>query len=284
MVTPVGLLAWAVAIAALPAPMSARISVGVPLVLVPLIMQRGRPAWASPMLPGLTLAAALPLLLAFWLPAGPAAAVATLPWLAIAAAGAAAAIRHGVPLLPHLLHPRNAELLGRHVALGFLAVGAAFLVADRLDVQPLGFSAPIVLLTAAHFGFAGFGLLWLACDGARRWPVLRAAVLGIVFGMPVTALAFILESDLLNAVGALIVSAAAASVGVSLLRRAIRGRSAVAALAGGALVVGPGMGAAWALALLLDVGFIDLDAMVRTHGVLNAAGVLLAASITGRVR
>jgi len=272
----VGAAAWVVALAAVPAPLSARISLGVPLVLVPLLMGAGRPAWATPMRPLLVLIAALPLVIAFWLPVGTLAAVAALPWMALTAAGAAAAIWHGVPLIRHLFHPRNAELLGRHVALGFLAVGATFLVADRLGLRPLGFSPTIVLLTAAHFGFAGFGLLWLACDEARRRPGVRAAVAGIVLGMPVTALAFILASDQLNAIGALIVGAAGITVGIALVRRGIATRRLATAVAGAALVIGPAMGVAWSFSLLLKFSFIDLDAMVRTHGVLNAAGVLVA--------
>lgn len=42
---------------------------------------------------------------------------------------------------------------------GFLTNASLWCVADRLDFQPWGFSAWIILLTGAHFHYAGFALM-----------------------------------------------------------------------------------------------------------------------------
>ena len=95
------------------------------------------------------------LVVSFWLPAGPAAAVLAAPWLAITGWTALVA---GVRLVRD---PDRFRLGVRHAtdaAVAFLAVGATFAVIDRLGVQPFGFSATVILLTAVHFHFAGFVL------------------------------------------------------------------------------------------------------------------------------
>ena len=220
----------------------------------------------------------LPLLVAVALPVGLAAALFSLPWLGLCAAAAAGALWRGMPLLPGLLHPRRAVELGPHVALGFLAVGAAFVVADRLGVRPLGFSSEIVLLTATHFHFAGFGVLTIGCIVARRRSSMRFAILGLVIGFPVTAAAFVLASDALNALGAVIVGLAGSFVAIALtLVRGGGWRTWTMRLAGVALLLGVPMGIAWSWAIWLGIDFLGLDAMVRTHGVLNAVGVMLVA-------
>jgi hypothetical protein len=95
--------------------------------------------------------------------------------------------------------------------------------------------------------------------------------------MPVTALGFILPSSLLSAVGALLVGLAGIAFAVSLLVSESQGaRRWVNRAAGAALLVGVPMGVAWSLAILFGVGFLNMDAMVRSHGALNATAVLLA--------
>jgi hypothetical protein len=275
-VTLVGLIIWVAALVLLPAPLAARILLLAPLVIVPrLLTLLPDRRWVASLAGWPAVLAALPLLVAFALPPGALAAIFVLPWLALAIGGALAAILHGLAQLPSILQPRRWADLGIDVALGFWAVGAIFTVIDRLGVDT-GFSATIVLLTATHFHFAGFGLVSLASLLARSRPWLRAPVAGLIVGIPLTALGFVLVSDAFDAVGALFVALSGIGVGVGLLTVAVSGASRWAArLAGVALFVGMPMGIAWSMAILLGTSFLDLDTMIRTHGALNATAVLL---------
>jgi hypothetical protein len=275
-VTLVGLIIWVAALVLLPAPLAARILLLAPLVIVPrLLTLLPDRRWVASLADWPAVLAALPLLVAFALPPGALAAIFVLPWLALAIGGALAAVLHGLAHLPSILQPRRWADLGIDVALGFWAVGAIFTVIDRFGVDT-GFSATIVLLTATHFHFAGFGLVGLASLLARSRPWLRAPVAGLIVGIPLTALGFELVSDAFNAVGALFVGLSGIGVGVGLLTVAVSGASRWAArLAGVALFVGMPMGIAWSMAILLGTSFLDLDTMIRTHGALNATAVLL---------
>ncbi len=159
--------------------------------------------------------------------------------------------------------------------MGFWAVGAGFVLVDRLGFAT-GFSPAIVLLTPTHFHVAGFGLLGLASLLASTRPWLRGPVAGLVFGIPVTALGFVVGSDAINAVGALFVGLSGIAVGVGLLTVATAGPSRWASrVAGIALLIGMPMGILWSIAILTGQTFLDLDTMIRTHGALNAGAVLL---------
>ena len=271
-----GLLIWAVALVFLPAPLAARILLLAPLVIVPrLLALLPDRRWVARTAGWPAVVAASPLLAAFALPPGLPAALLVVPWLALAIGGAIAAIIHGLARLPSILRPRDWADLGVDVALGFWAVGAIFTFIDRLGVDT-GFAPAIVLLTATHFHFAGFALLGLASLLARprRW--LRASVVGLAVGIPLTALGFVLVSDAISAVGAVVVGLSGIGVGIGVLTVAASGMSRVATrAAGAALLVGMPMGIAWSMAILGGATFLDLDAMVRTHGVLNAMAILL---------
>jgi hypothetical protein len=272
-----GLVTWVAALVLVPAPLAARILLLVPLVVVPRLIPLLPPrSWIGGMggWPGFL--AALPLIVAFSLTPGPLAAAFVIPWLAFALVGAAAAIRHGLAHLPSILGPRNLPDLGVDVALAFWAVAATFAFVDRLGIDT-GFSPVIVLLTATHFHFAGFGLLALASLLAASRPWLRVSVLGLIVGIPITALGFVLMSDPINAVGALVVGSSGILVGIALLTGRVTVQTDwLSRAAGLALLVGMPMGIAWSLAILTGQSFLDLDSMVRTHGALNALAVLLA--------
>jgi YndJ-like protein len=273
----VGMVVWAAAMVMLPAPLAARILLLAPLVIVPRLIPLLPPRrWVGALGGWPSLVAALPLLVAFALPTGPLAAAFVVPWLVVALVGTAAAITHGLSQLPAILHPRHLPALGTDVALGFWGVAAIFLIVERLGVET-GFSPVIVLLTATHFHFAGFGLLGLASLLAvsQRW--LGASVLGLVVGIPITAIGFILVSDLISAIGALIVGSSGIGVAIALLTGRTPGASGwLSKGAGIALLVGMPMGIAWSFAILTGQSFLDLDTMIRTHGVLNSVAVLVA--------
>ena len=261
----------------LPAPLAGRIFLLAPLVIVPrLVTYLPARSWIA-RLGGWPLAvAALPLVLALAFPAGPVAGAFTLPWLACAIVGAAGGARHALMGLPSILWPRQLPDLGIDVALGFWAVGATFVSLDRLGVD-IGFSQAIVLLTATHFHFAGFGLLAIASllAASRQW--LAASVVGLIVGIPLTAFGFVLAADPINAAGATIVGLSGIGVGFALLTaRTDVPSDWLLRVAGGALLIGMPIGIVWSLAILVGQPFLDLDTMVRTHGALNALGVLLA--------
>ncbi len=279
-----GLVVWVAALALVPAPLAARILLLAPLVVVPRLVAFLPPrAWIG-RLAGLPLfLAALPLVVAFALPTGPLAGALALPWLLCALVGVVAAVRHGLPNLPSILLPRRLPELGIDVALGFWSVGALFALLDRLGVDT-GFSPAVVLLTATHFHFAGFGLLTVASLLAvdRRW--LSASVAGLMVGIPITALGFALPSTTISAVGALVTGLSGIGVAVGLVTTRVHVASDwLVRLAGVALLVGMPMGIAWSIAIATGQAFLDLDTMVRTHGALNATAVLLVV-LAGRLR
>jgi hypothetical protein len=271
-----GSAVWIAAMALLPAPLAARILLLAPLVIVPRLIPLLPPRrWVARFGGWTSVLAALPLLIAFSLPTGPLAAAFAMPWLALAFVGTVAAILDGLSQLPSILHPANLPVLGIDVALGFWGVAATFAMVERLGVDT-GFSPVIVLLTATHFHFAGFALLGLASllASSRRW--LHASVLGLIIGIPLTALGFVLGSDPIDAVGAFIVGLSGIGVAVALTAGRPSELSAwLSRAAGVALLVGMPMGIAWSIAILTGQSFLDLDAMIRTHGVLNAMAVLL---------
>jgi hypothetical protein len=275
--TAVGLVAWVAARVLLPAPLAARIFLLAPLVVVPRLVTLLPPRPVVGRLGGWPLlVAALPLMVAFGLPAGPLPGALVLPWLGCALVGLAAAVRHGLPSLPSILRPRRLPDLGIDVALGFWAVGAVFALLDRLGVDT-GFSPVIVLLTATHFHFAGFGLLAVASLLAvpRTW--VAASVAGLMVGIPLTALGFVLRSDAISAAGALVTGLSGIGVAIGLVTSRVAVMSDwLVRLAGVALLVGMPMGIAWSMAILTGQTFLDLETMVRTHGALNATAVLLA--------
>ena len=273
-----GFVVWLAAFAILPAPIAARVLLLAPLVVVPrmLTLLPDRP-WIARVAGWPSVVAAVPLIVAFGLPAGPLAAVFVLPWLAIASVCAVAAVapRPGPPAV----HPSTAQPLrprdrsspwpsSRWVP------GSPSSTASGVQT---GFSPTIVLLTATHFHFAGFGLLGLTSLLARTRPTLRVSVVGLIVGIPITAAGFVLVSDPVSAVGALFVGLSGIGAGVALVAGGEPGAAAwPARLAGAALLVGMPMGIAWSLSLLFRLSFLDIDTMIRTHGALNATAVLVA--------
>lgn len=127
--------------------------------------------------------AALCLCAAFVGPAGPVAALLALPWLLATALLAAAGVARGLRAV------RDLAALCEAAALCYPCIGAAWALCSRADIQPLGFSPAIVLLTAAHFHHAGFTLPLAAAALLREspGPAARIAACAAIAGMPVVA-------------------------------------------------------------------------------------------------
>jgi len=159
----------------------------------------------------------------------------------------------------------------------WLPAGAAWLVAARCGLRPLGFSDAIVLLTAAHFHHAGFGVsALLATVRARRGLVVHQ------FGMLAVA-AGISGVDALAPVGAtlIVVALVCWSLAAWRLRPVLRGwRRAALTVAALAWTYPMLLAVSWAMAPFLPhlatrTLARTLTAMAAQHGTVNALAVVL---------
>ncbi len=214
------------------------------------------------------------LLVAFALTPGPWAGVFALPWAMVTGLAAFDAIA-GLARDPTAWRP--GPRIPVAAGLVFLTIGAWFAVADRAAVQPFGFSASIILLTAVHFHFAGFmlplagTLAWL-----RRPSAWLAGAIGLVIiGIPVTAFGFF-GLALVNWVGSMLVAVGGLGIGLGTVLVAARLTSpsarALAAIAGASLLIAMPMAVVYATGVLIGTSWLDLPTMARTHGSLNALG------------
>lgn len=220
------------------------------------------------------LLAALPAAPALLLERGLLAAVLVLPWLATAVAGAVVAATWW------LANRRGLVDAVWVAAAAYLVVGAGWLGADRLDLEPAGFAAPFVQLTAIHFHYAGFAASMLA-GCAWRWRPGRlpaAAVLLIAAAPPVVAIGFTTYGPL-QVAGAGLLTAGLWLLAWETIRRIAPATppparwllviSALATLAPMVLAV------QWAIGHNYGTPALSIPAMVRFHGVLNAVGFTL---------
>lgn len=162
----------------------------------------------------------------------------------------------------------------RWVAIAWLPVAAAWAAAAGLGLRPLGYSDEIVLLTAAHFVHAGFGVsALLVSAGLRR----SLGIHQIGMGSVALGIAVARPFELIGAV-AIVIALAGYSVhagrracGETGVRRLLLVVSALAWWFPMVLATG------WA-AGRVGIGWIDrtLDEMVAQHGAVNAIGLVLA--------
>ena len=175
---------------------------------------------------------------------------------------------------------------------GYLLVAGAWLVASRAGVQLLAFRAPIVLLTAVHFHFAGFASAVLAAlTYARlresRWKaLLRVALLAVVCGSGILGLAFLygpemkLVAALMIALGQLVLAGGMVCVGLATKTGSGRWLLFVAS---GSVAAGMILAAIWATGEYPLQAFLNIRQMAEFHGVLNAVGFVVCGLIGWRV-
>ncbi len=111
----------------------------------------------------------------------------SIPWLMWTGVAALRALRHFFRIpYPDRTFSQFATLVG----FLYLPVGAAWALADRMGIHPLGFQDPIVLLTAAHFHYAGFVLPVVAgfLLSQKDNGVFRGITWGILTSIPLVAL------------------------------------------------------------------------------------------------
>jgi hypothetical protein len=175
---------------------------------------------------------------------------------------------------------------------GYLLVAGAWLVASRAGLQLLAFREPIVLLTAVHFHFAGFGSAVLAglVDAVfvgNRWrPELRAALLAVVLGPAVLGLAFLLGPKV-KLVAALLIALGQFGLASGMVRAGIAAKNAsgrwLLFVAGGSVVAGMILAVVWAIGEYPLQAFVNIRQMAEFHGVLNAIGFVVSGLLGWRV-
>ena len=169
------------------------------------------------------------------------------------------------------------------IALCSLPVAAAWMLADRLGFQPLGFDPLIVLLTGVHFHYAGFALAIIAAhlpnNPLNRWLSfgLIAGLAGVATGITSTQLDGPAWIEIL---GVSIMVTVGVGIAIQQLRYAWRSKRSLLApllLSLGALALIAGM----VLALLYGWRFhyqwswLNVPWMYATHGLLNSLGFSL---------
>ncbi|MFI5954906.1 YndJ family protein [Cryptosporangium sp. NPDC051539] len=218
---------------------------------------------------------------ALLLPAGPpAAAIAVLYAAATVALAATAARRLTAAGGGSVLRPAE---VAAATALVTPAVAGISLVAERGGWELLGFGPKILLLTVAHFHFAGFaaalvaGLVGRLPDAGRA---ASAAALTVPVGTLLVLAGFFL-GDYVELAGAAVLTLGMWVVGALTwhARSATPDRVTRVLLATSAavLVVTMVLALDWALGNAVGVPALSLTWMAATHGILNAVGFALCA-------
>ncbi len=199
-------------------------------------------------------------------PRGVGAAALTAPWCFVAAAIALDLVRSPA---------QGRDRFGAVTAcasVAFLVVGASWATLAAIGADPVHVSDVIVILTAAHFHYAGFAFGAIAARTRRDHPsrTIEAAILLWLAGVPAVALTIASHST--NPAGALALAVAGGAIGGALLRAAHRRRDAGLAVAGASNDLGVMLAAGYASSMRLGFSWFDIDAMERLHGTLNALG------------
>jgi len=174
------------------------------------------------------------------------------------------------------------------VAFLYSLIGAAWFVASRLGLNPLGFQEPIVLLTAVHFHFAGFAASLLARSANRTLvrssatPVaaalLRIVILGVLIGPALLAAGFV-AGPRVKLAGALIVALSEVGLAtlfvVALKHIARFAAQFLLTLSAASVAFSMALAAVWAIGEYPLQQFVNLDQMERYHGTANAFGFTL---------
>jgi len=259
------------------------------LVIVPLGIELTR-RLGDTMRPPLTrflcmvqVAAALGVCLAMWLPPGRAAALFSGLWLLQCTWLAGLRIARWRSQQPSLLR----FLLD--VAHADLVIGAAWLLISRAGWRPMGFQEPIILLTAIHFHYSGFGTAVIAA-ATLRWfqnkslsPRRLPALLWCIVFLPFAMVAGFVFSPALRFVAAVTLSICVTILAFILLWLAHYLRNIDARvylrLAACAAISALFLSSAYAVSEYFDKGWISIPLMANTHGVLNSLGFVLLAML-----
>jgi hypothetical protein len=174
----------------------------------------------------------------------------------------------------------------------YLAVGAAWLEASRLGIEPLHFQEPIVLLTAVHFHFAGFAAPLLARSIGRAFVspkphraieiVYRVVATIVLLGPGLLAAAFVINPRF-KLLAALVLSASEIGLAALFFWALCRIQGFAARLligvAAASVIFSMVLSALWAIGEYPLQPFVGLGEMARLHGTANAFGFTLCGLI-----
>lgn len=253
-----------------------------PLVVVPLGLQlSGQWSRSGPLMRWLYFPAVLLLSLSYCVPTMPILAWAALPWFVWTTSAAVRAIRQYYRMADG---HRKLSDFSTLCSFLYLPVGAAWALADRLGLQPLGFDATIVVLTAAHFHYAGFVLPLIAGYLLRTSQQFfhRWLGWGIITGIPLVALGIVISHFggpvWLESLFALFLAFSGMGLsfwqlGMSLQQAAIHQIPAMA----GSILLAAGMILAvlYASRFFIDMPYLTIPWMYALHGTANAGACLL---------
>jgi YndJ-like protein len=167
-------------------------------------------------------------------------------------------------------------------AWGFLTNAAVWCVADRFNFQPWGFSAWIVLLTGAHFHYAGFALTLTLALFLNENPndlLLKNSSRAILIGVVLTAIGITTTqlglSTTIETIAGVWMAIAAFSVGIAFILRGYAEKSNTRflwILGGICLAMGMMLALGYALRHFIYIEWLSIPNMQAVHGTLNALG------------
>jgi len=174
------------------------------------------------------------------------------------------------------------------IAFLYSLIGALWLVASRLGLNPMGFQEPIVLLTAVHFHYAGFAAALLARPVGRtlnestsksfRLALSRIVLCGVLIGPGLLSLGFVIGPRVKLA-AALILALSEVGLAtmfvVALKEISQFGAQLLLTIAAGSVAFSMALAAVWAIGEYPLQQFVNLDQMERFHGTANAFGFTL---------
>ena len=184
--------------------------------------------------------------------------------------------------------------LARLASPAYLTVGATGLVASRLGVEPFGIGEPIVELTAVHFHYAGFAAALLAArthevagSVTPRWA--GAGTLLTIASPPIVAVGFTTRAPLPQITGAMLLTlgvwmVAGLAATVVARRTAVAGARALLIISALSVAAPMVLAVFWAGGQHYDVPALDVPAMARVHGTLNAFGFSLGGLLAWLLR
>lgn len=174
------------------------------------------------------------------------------------------------------------------VSLIYLTVGAAWAVADRFGWRPLGFDPLIVLLTAVHFHYAGFALVWISAkvQAYAPYPWQKHLLASVLLGVPLTAVGITASHwqwpVVIELMSVIIMAVGGAAVGIIHIQLAVRsgkplGRRLLWGIAGVCLVAGMVLALLYGLRYHYPIAWLSIPWMYAVHGTLNSLGFALPA-------
>lgn len=170
----------------------------------------------------------------------------------------------------------------RLAAILYLAIGAAWLLAFQLGLQPMGFSGIIVLLTAVHFHFTGFAAtIWASIIGEmipRSHQLYHWFVGGFVIATPLIAVGITL-SPLLEIGGVLLLTTMLLGLTMLLYRHVLPALTdslakLLLAVSPCAMIVAITLAMIYGMGEYLQISLLTIPQMVQWHGWLNAVGFI----------